>query len=65
MERPDSATLRWCVSSHSDSGTCVEVAVAAEAVFVRHFWNRIAGHIAVSRDAWQAFVDALGSSGAG
>lgn len=48
----------WRKSSYSTGAQqeCVEVGVAPGAVGVRDTKNREAGHLAVSRTAWAAFV---------
>jgi len=57
---PSSQFQAWRTSSYSGSGggNCVEVAPAARAVGVRDTKAREFGHLAVSRDAFAAFVEA-------
>jgi Domain of unknown function (DUF397) len=44
------------VSSHSDNGTCVEVASAADAVLVRNSNHPQAGAVAFTRAEFAAWV---------
>lgn len=49
-------TWRKSTYSGNDGGNCVEAAPAPAVVGVRDTKNREAGHLAVSRPAWSAFV---------
>ncbi|WP_158891725.1 DUF397 domain-containing protein [Amycolatopsis anabasis] len=50
--------LVWLKSSYSgvENSSCVEVAVADQAVAVRDSKNPAAGYFEVSRSAWRAFL---------
>lgn len=49
---------RWRKSSYSASGSgqCVEVGLAPSLVGIRDTKNHAAGHLKVTRTAWQSFV---------
>lgn len=51
----------WRKSSWSggSNGGCVEVARTSGSVLIRDTTNRAGGHIDVTPEAWQAFIDTL------
>lgn len=55
----DPATAPWRTSSYSanQNSACVEVAPVTGVVGVRDSKARAAGHLAISRAAWRAFVE--------
>lgn len=57
----DSDRAAWRKSTYSGTtqSECVEVGPSADAVGVRDTTRRDAGHLAVSRTAWQAFVTSV------
>nr|WP_296071124.1 DUF397 domain-containing protein [uncultured Actinoplanes sp.] len=55
---PDNLT-GWKKSSRSAQGNCVEVNLDGEDVLIRDTKDRQGPVIAVSKDAWQAFLDGI------
>jgi len=49
----------WHKSSFSGTSGCVEVAVVGDTVLIRDTKNRDAGHLTVSRECWNHFLDAV------
>ncbi|MGW4942944.1 DUF397 domain-containing protein [Actinoplanes sp. NPDC004185] len=49
----------WRKSSYSGTSGCVEVAVVGDQVLIRDTKNRDAGHLTVSRECWNNFLDAV------
>jgi hypothetical protein len=62
-----SSTLQWFKSSYSNGsgGECVECAWADEGALVRDSKRPGEGVLAVRKDAWRAFLEAVGRAGIG
>ncbi|MCA1186454.1 MULTISPECIES: DUF397 domain-containing protein [unclassified Saccharopolyspora] len=55
-----SDAAKWRKSSHSgQSGSCVEVGLASDAVGVRDTKDRDGGTLLFDRRAWRSFLDSL------
>lgn len=49
----------WHKSSFSGTSGCVEAAVVGDTVLIRDTKDRDAGQLAVSRECWNHFLDAV------
>lgn len=58
---PHDEDVRWVRSRRCNSSQCVEVAVDVESVLMRDAKDPDGGRIAVSREAWTAFIDGIKS----
>jgi hypothetical protein len=56
MSRPQAQSLRWRKSTASAQGNCVEVADAAESVFVRNSTDPMGPTLRFTRPEWEAFL---------
>ena len=56
MFDPERAGIVWRKSSLSESGQCVEVAITAEWVALRHSYNPSGPVLAFTQEEWTAFV---------
>jgi Domain of unknown function (DUF397) len=57
---PAADDLVWRTSTHSSDGeSCVEVAAAANSIFIRDTKCRSAGTISLPRSAWRNLVSRL------
>ena len=60
MSEPDHASLAWRKSSASETGgTCVEVAIGLEAVYIRHSRHQSGPVLRFLHHEWVAFLEGV------